>query len=111
MLAHEFERTAEFVRLPEIAGTEEWDEGGRRNRDPMIGPRRHAAMVGPYEREAIDLCEAFRGSVGRAVIDDDQFEIRLALREHRCDRLEHHRTAVVRRNDNADFRNHPITRA
>src|ERR1700719_3171222 len=111
MFAHESELVAEFLAHPEIVGVEECDERRVRYRDAMIARGCGTAMLGACDRHAVEKGEALASSIRRAVIDDDQLEARVALCENRCDRIVHHRTAVVCRNDHADFGHHTFTRA
>ena len=48
--------------------------------------------------------QMFASSISRAVIDNDQLKRGDRLREHRIDRLEHHRAPIVGRDDYARLR-------
>ena len=65
----------ELVWRPEVVGVEERDERCARNRDTTIPCRRRTAMIDAFESNHFShACEVLGGSVGRAVVDDDQLE-------------------------------------
>src|ERR1700683_2336489 len=110
MLAHEAKLAAQLFGLPQIVRIEKRDQRRIRERDAAISRRRRTASLASLDGSAIESRELFQGSVGRAVIDDDQLEVRIALREHRFDRIGHHRAAVIGRNYYADFGRHFFSR-
>lgn len=87
-----------------VVGIEDRDVATARQRQtPVDGGVRPAialvdhlhARIGPV------LIDDLAGAVGRAIVDDDQFELDL-LRKHAVDRFGHECLVVVRRHDHAD---------
>jgi hypothetical protein len=81
---------------------EQRDEFSSRMQEAKVPRRRDAAvgLVDVAHRPAIALDDG-ASVVGRSVVDDDDLDVAIALREHALDRRADDRRAVVRRDDDA----------
>gem|GEM_PF-2628576 len=84
------ELAGELVRLPEVVGVQEGDHRPGGDRHARVARRRHAAVRAAQPAHAAvgePGAEARGGVVGRAVVDHDDLEVAVGLRERARDRL------------------------
>jgi hypothetical protein len=84
---HEVSLYGEFPRLPKVVRIEKRQVSAARLLDCDIARRRHATIrlaENPHWRAKVR--QSFSRAVGGAVVNDNQLEIRKALRQYRLDR-------------------------
>ena len=106
---HLRERHLELARMPPVVAVQKRDVGAARGRDAGIACRRDTRVARLQERTHARIAfrvagDQRRGSVGRPVVDDQQLEFMVRLRQDRIDRALDRRRRVVRRHDDADAR-------
>ena len=95
------------------------DQRSSESRNAISGARARAtprfrAAAGPLMIDVFDSDrfgksrQLFRGSVSRAVVDNNQLELANRLREHGIDRLAQHRAPIVGRDNYGDFGRHAL---
>ena len=93
----------EIARWVEIIGVEEDEEFPPREVDPPVSRCRGPAIRLPVDSDPIvEASKHRRRPVRRPVVDRDDFELRVALREHALDRVGDERFAVEDWNDDGD---------
>ena len=87
----------------DVVRVAEGDEVPARRRDATVPGRADAAVLLLDEVQRPIVCtNDCGGCIGRAVVDDDQLEVAICLREHRLDPSADGRFGVVRRHDDGD---------
>ena len=105
VLAQEGSRPGEAVRHRHVVGVVEGDPLAGRAREAEVPRARETAVSALDDGHAAGVCaEHPRRVVGRAVVDDDDLEVLLGLREDAVEAFGEPAAAVVGRDDDRDGR-------
>ncbi len=87
----------DLLGLPQVVGVQEGDEVAGGGGDARVARGGHAGVLPAHVAQArvAPAADALRGVVGGPVVDDDDFEAVVGLREGAVDRLAHRAGTVV----------------